>query len=158
MLNNKKVLISGGTGSLGNALVEKICTDYKPEKLIIFSRDEYKQKIMVEKFYYYPCLRFFLGNVRSVTRLKEVCQDVDIVIHAAALKQIPTLEYNPTEAIKTNVNGTVNVVEACIADNVEKAVLISTDKAVNPINLYGATKLCAEKIFLAANSFNKTKF
>jgi len=158
MLNNKKILITGGTGSLGNALVGKICTDYKPEKLIIFSRDEYKQKLMAEKFDYYPCLRFFLGDVRNVTRLKEVCRDVDIVIHTAALKQIPTLEYNPTEAIKTNVDGTVNVVEACIACDVDRAVLISTDKAVNPINLYGATKLCAEKVFLAANSFNKTKF
>ena len=158
MLNNEKILITGGTGSLGNALVGKICTDYKPEKLIIFSRDEYKQKIMAEKFDYYPCLRFFLGDVRDLKRLKEVCQDVDIVIHAAALKQIPTLEYNPTEAIKTNVDGTVNVVEACIACGVDKAVLISTDKAVNPVNLYGATKLCAEKVFLAANSFNKTKF
>lgn len=157
MLNNKKILITGGTGSLGNALVEKICTEYKPAKLIIFSRDEYKQKLMDEK-YNYDCLRFFLGNVRNVTRLKEVCRDVDIVIHAAALKQIPALEYNPTEAIKTNVDGTVNVVEACIANNVKKAILISTDKAVNPINLYGATKLCAEKVFLAANSFNKTKF
>jgi len=158
MLNNKKVLISGGTGSLGNALVGKICTDYKPEKLIIFSRDEYKQKIMAEKFDYYPCLRFFLGDIRDIKRFKEVCRDVDIVIHAAALKQIPTLEYNPTEAIKTNVDGTVNVVEACIDCGVDKAILISTDKAVNPVNLYGATKLCAEKIFLAANSFNKTRF
>ncbi|KKM74066.1 hypothetical protein LCGC14_1404140, partial [marine sediment metagenome] len=154
----KKILISGGTGSLGNALVGKICTDYEPEKLIIFSRDEYKQKVMAEKFDYYPCLRFFLGDVRDSTRLKEVCRDVDIVIHAAALKQIPTLEYNPTEAIKTNVDGTVNIVEACIYCGVSKAVLISTDKAVNPVNLYGATKLCAEKVFLAANSFNKTKF
>ena len=158
MLNSKKVLISGGTGSLGNALVGKICTDYKPEKLIIFSRDEYKQKIMAEKFEHIPYLRFFLGDIRDSKRLKEVCQDVDILIHAAALKQIPKLEYNPTEAIKTNVDGTVNVVEACIACGVEKAVLISTDKAVNPVNLYGATKLCAEKVFLAANSFNKTKF
>ena len=158
MLNNEKILITGGTGSLGNALVGKICTDYKPEKLIIFSRDEYKQKIMAEKFEDVPCLRFFLGDVRDLKRLKEVCQDVDIVIHAAALKQIPKLEYNPTEAIKTNVDGTVNVVEACIACGVDKAVLISTDKAVNPVNLYGATKLCAEKVFLAANSFNKTKF
>lgn len=157
MFDYKKILITGGTGSLGNALVKKICTDYKPTKLIIFSRDEYKQKIMAEK-YNYGCLRFFLGDVRNVTRLKQICRDVDIVIHAAALKQIPTLEYNPTEAIKTNVDGTINVVEACIADDVEKAVLISTDKAVNPINLYGATKLCAEKIFLAANSFNKTQF
>lgn len=157
MLNNKKILISGGTGSLGNALVEKICTEYKPSKLIIFSRDEYKQKLMAEK-YDYECLRFLLGDVRSVTRLKQVCQDIDILIHAAALKQIPKLEYNPTEAIKTNIDGTVNVVEACIANGVERAILISTDKAVNPINLYGATKLCAEKVFLAANLFNKTKF
>jgi FlaA1/EpsC-like NDP-sugar epimerase len=157
MLNNKKILITGGTGSLGHALVEQICTEYKPAKLIIFSRDEYKQSLMAKK-YSFDCLRFFLGNVRSLRRLKEVCQDVDIVIHAAALKQIPTLEYNPTEAIRTNVSGSMNVVEACIADSVEKAVLISTDKAVNPVNLYGATKLCAEKLFLAANAYNKTRF
>lgn len=157
MLNNKKILCTGGTGSLGNALVEKICIDYKPAKLIIFSRDEYKQKLMAEK-YNYECLRFLLGDVRDLKRLKQVCQDIDILIHAAALKQIPKLEYNPTEAIKTNIDGTVNVVEACIANGVERAILISTDKAVNPINLYGATKLCAEKVFLAANSFNKTKF
>jgi UDP-N-acetylglucosamine 4,6-dehydratase len=157
MLDNKKILVTGGTGSLGNALVEKICTEYKPKKLIIFSRCEYKQKMMAEK-YDYECLRFFLGDIRDVTRLKEVCRGVDIVIHAAALKQIPTIEYNPTEAVKTNVNGTVNIAETCISSGVERAILISTDKAVNPINLYGATKLCAEKIFLAANSFNKTIF
>ena len=161
MLNNKKILITGGTGSLGHTLVERICSEYLPKKLIIFSRDEYKQKLMSEQYNLkgqYDCLRFFLGDVRDINRLNEVFRDVDIVIHAAALKQIPTLEYNPTEAIKTNVDGTMNVAESCINNDVEQAILISTDKAVNPINLYGATKLCAERIFLAANSFNKTKF
>jgi len=157
VLNDELILITGGTGSLGHALVKKICTDYKPKKLIIFSRDEYKQHKMNDK-YDYGCLRYFLGDVRDLARLKSVCGKVDYLIHAAALKQIPAIEYNPTEAIRTNVDGTTNVIEACIACNVKKAVLISTDKAVEPVNLYGATKLCAEKMFLAANSFNKTKF
>jgi UDP-N-acetylglucosamine 4,6-dehydratase len=112
----------------------------------------------MQKRYDYGCLRYFLGDIRDLRRLKQVCKGVDVVIHAAALKQIDMLEYNPTEAIKTNVDGTANVIETCIEDEVKKAVLISTDKAVNPINLYGATKLCAEKIWLAANSFNKTHF
>ena len=156
-MNNKKILITGGSGSLGHKLVERICTEYSPDKLIIFSRDEYKQSLM-QKQYDYDCLRYFIGDVRDLRRLRQVCMDVDIVIHAAALKRIPALEYNPTEAIRTNVDGTTNVMEACIADNVTKAVFISTDKAVNPVNLYGSTKLCAEKIWLAANSFNKTSF
>ena len=155
MLNNKRILITGGSGSLGNKLVQRICTDYKPKKVIVFSRDEVKQHVMEGK-YDFGCLRYFVGDVRDVKRLRQVMEGVDIVIHAAALKQIPRCEYNPTEAIKTNVDGTANVIEACLG--VEKAVLVSTDKAVNPINLYGASKMCAEKLWLAANSFNKASF
>jgi UDP-N-acetylglucosamine 4,6-dehydratase len=157
VLNDKRILITGGTGSLGNKLVERICTDYRPFKLIIFSRDEVKQGQMKQK-YDYDSLRYFLGDVRDINRVNRVMRGADIVIHAAALKQIPTLEYTPTEAILTNIDGTINVMESCIDNNVKTAVFISTDKAVNPINLYGATKLCAEKAWLAANSFNKTKF
>jgi UDP-N-acetylglucosamine 4,6-dehydratase len=157
VLDNASILVTGGSGSLGHALVENICKEYTPKKVIIFSRDEFKQHQM-QKQYDFGCLRYFLGDVRDLRRLKQVCKGVDVVIHAAALKQIDTLEYNPVEAIKTNVDGTTNVIEACVADEVKKAVLISTDKAVNPVNLYGATKLCAEKIWLAANSFNKTYF
>lgn len=157
MLNDKRILITGGTGSLGNALVEKFCAEYHPDKLIIFSRDEFKQSLMQKK-YDYDCLRYFIGDVRDLRRLKQACNNVDIVIHAAALKQIPAIEYNPTEAVRTNIDGTVNVIEACIENNIKKAVFISTDKACSPINLYGATKLCAEKLWLAANSFNKTLF
>lgn len=157
MLNNKKILVTGGSGSLGHKLVERLCAEYRPDKLIIFSRDEYKQSLM-QRQYDFDCLRYFIGDVRDLRRIKQVCKDVDVVIHAAALKQIPAMEYNPTEAIKTNVDGTVNVIEACLSDNVKKAVFVSTDKAVNPINLYGASKMCAEKLWLAANSFNKTHF
>lgn len=163
MLNNKTILITGGTGSLGRHLVERICSAYKPRKLVIFSRDEFKQMLMRKKFDEninsdYGCLRYFLGDVRDYSRLEYVFRNVDYIIHAAALKQIPTLEYNPTEAIKTNVDGTANVINACLNRNVKRAVLISTDKAVNPVNLYGATKLAAEKLFIAANSYNKTAF
>lgn len=157
MLNDKTVLLTGGTGSLGHALVELIAKKFTPRKVIIFSRDELKQHRMSQE-YDHPWLRFFLGNVRDGKRLKDVTAGVDYVVHAAALKQIPIIEYNPTEAVKTNVNGTMNVIDACVANNVKKAVLISTDKACQPINLYGATKLTAEKLFLAANSYNKTRF
>lgn len=150
----KTVLITGGTGSLGNALVKALNS---PRKCIIYSRDEYKQGLMKEK-YSYEWLRYFIGDVRDKDRLLWAMKGVDIVIHAAALKQVPTLEYCPTEAIKTNVIGSMNVVEACVGCKVEKAVFISTDKAVNPVNLYGATKMTAEKLFLAANSYASTKF
>jgi FlaA1/EpsC-like NDP-sugar epimerase len=155
-MNGKTVLITGGTGSLGHRLVERIFRDFTPKKLIVFSRDEYKQSLMQRDCH--PDLRFFLGDVRDKERLCQALVGVDVVIHAAALKQIPALEYNPTEAVKTNVDGTQNVIEACIECGVEKAILTSTDKAVNPINLYGATKLVAEKLFIAANTYNSTKF
>lgn len=157
MLSDKTILITGGTGSLGNALVKLIAQKFSPRKVIIFSRDEFKQHMMNQQ-YDFPWLRFFLGNVRDAKRVKDVMADVDYVVHAAALKQIPAIEYNPTEGVKTNVHGTINVIEACVANDVKKAVLISTDKAVHPVNLYGATKLTAEKLFLAANAYNKTTF
>ena len=154
MLNNKQILITGGSGSLGNALTYKIIKDYKPKKLIIFSRDELKQSEMKKKFSEkkYKFLRYFLGDVRDKSRLLEAFREVDIVIHAAALKQVPSGEYNPLELIKTNINGAQNVIEACIQNNVKKVVALSTDKAANPINLYGATKLASDKLFVAANN------
>lgn len=160
MLNSRTILCTGGTGSLGHALVRKISAEYKPKKLIVFSRDEYKQSEMRKKFPDpdYNYLRFFIGDVRDKERLLRALDGVDYVIHAAALKQIPALEYNPGEAIRTNITGSVNVVDACIEAGVQRAILVSTDKACNPVNIYGATKLAAEKYFIHANIYNKTKF
>lgn len=160
MLNNSTICITGGTGSLGHALVKRIFAEYKPKKVIVLSRDEYKQAEMRKDFPdpEYDNLRFFLGDVREKTRLIQAFGGVDFVIHAAALKRVPALEYAPEEGAKTNVFGTMNVVNACIACDVEKAVFISTDKAVNPISLYGATKLYGEKLFTASNAYNKTSF
>lgn len=160
ILNNKKVLVTGGTGSLGHAIVKYLFLNHRPSRVIIYSRDEFKQSEMAKKFACdkYDGLRFFLGDVRDYDRLCQAFSGIDYVIHAAALKQVPTLEYNPEEAVKTNVNGSMNVIKACIECGVDKAILISTDKAVSPINLYGATKLCAEKLFMAANAYNKTQF
>jgi UDP-N-acetylglucosamine 4,6-dehydratase len=157
MFNEKTVLITGGTGSLGKRLVRKLFEKFIPKKVIVLSRDEFKQHEM-EKDYDYDNLRFFLGDVRDKNRLVRAFDGVDYVIHAAALKQVPALEYNPTEAIKTNINGSQNVIDGCIDSGVKKCCLISTDKAVNPINLYGATKLCAEKLFMASNAYAKTDF
>lgn len=154
-LEDCKILITGGTGSLGNALIPKL-SEYN--KIIVFSRDEYKQHIMAQKFSSLPNIRFLIGDVRDLDRLKQAMRGVDIVVHAAALKHIPTAEYNPTEAIKTNIDGTRNVVDACIECEVKRAVFTSTDKAVAPINLYGSTKLTGEKLWLAANSYCKTAF
>ena len=156
-MDHKTVLITGGTGSLGKALVHKIFTKYSPKRVIVFSRDEFKQSEM-QKTHNYDNLRYFIGDIRDKDRLCRVMKGVDIVIHAAALKQVPALEYNPSEAVKTNIYGTQNVIDACIDHGVEKAIFISTDKAVNPINLYGATKMAAEKLWGAANAYNKTKF
>lgn len=155
MFEGKTILITGGTGSLGHALVKRFFEKFIAKKVIVYSRDEYKQSEMARL---YPDCRYFIGDVRDRRRLVRALRGVDYVIHAAALKRVPSLEYNPTEAVKTNVYGTMNVVEACFEAGVSTAVLVSTDKAVNPINLYGATKLCAEKVFLAANAFAKTKF
>ncbi|MDP3784909.1 MAG: UDP-N-acetylglucosamine 4,6-dehydratase (inverting) [bacterium] len=150
-LKDKIVLVTGGTGSFGRYFVDAALQS-PLKKLIVFSRDEYKQFEM-QKQISDPRARFFLGDVRDLPRLQKAFTGVDIVVHAAALKQVPALEYNPLEAVKTNVFGTQNVLDAAIDNKVEKVLLISTDKAVNPVSLYGATKLCAEKLFVAANSY-----
>jgi len=161
MLNDMTILITGGTGSFGKALTKRVLNDYKPKKIIILSRDEFKQSQMRKIFSEekYP-IRYFLGDVRDKDRLYRAFEGVDYVVHAAALKQVPALEYNPTEAVKTNVAGADNIVDAAIDAGIKKVVALSTDKAVNPINLYGATKLVSEKIFVAANAYagNRTKF
>lgn len=154
MLNDKTILITGGTGSFGNYFTRYILNNYKPHKLIIFSRDEYKQFIMHEKLKQYDdVLRFFIGDVRDKDRLKRAFNGVDYVIHAAAMKQVPTCEYNPIEAIKTNINGAINVIDSALDAGVKKVVALSTDKAVNPVNLYGGTKLVSDKLFVSANSY-----
>ena len=155
-MNNKSILITGGTGSFGNRFIEKIIKNkIKPKKLIIFSRDELKQHNMAKKFSpkKYKFLRYFIGDIRDKNRLKFAFKDVNIIIHAAALKQVPIAEYNPFEYVNTNVIGAQNIVEACLENkSIENVVGLSTDKAVSAINLYGATKLCLEKIFIAANN------
>ena len=155
MLNNKVILITGGTGSFGKKCTEIILKRYKPKKLIIFSRDELKQFEMAQVFSpeKYDCMRYFLGDVRDKERLQRAFHGVDIVIHAAALKQVPAAEYNPTEVIKTNIYGSQNIVNVAADRGVKKVIALSTDKAANPVNLYGATKLCSDKLFIAANAF-----
>ncbi len=151
IFNNKTILVTGGTGSFGNRFTETLLKKYKFKKLIIFSRDELKQYEMSEKFKNKK-LRFFLGDVRDFERLNMAMKNVDIVVHAAALKQVPSAEYNPTECIKTNINGAENVIRASISNKVKKIIALSTDKSANPINLYGATKLVSDKLFIAANN------
>ncbi|WP_289285747.1 SDR family NAD(P)-dependent oxidoreductase, partial [Parablautia intestinalis] len=142
MLNHKSILITGGTGSFGNAFTRYVLENYDPKKIIIYSRDEFKQLNMRENFKEYDSkLRFFIGDVRDRDRLKRALEGVDYCIHAAALKQVPACEYNPAEAIKTNINGAQNVIDAALDVGVKKVVALSTDKAVNPVNLYGGTKL-----------------
>lgn len=158
MLDGKTILVTGGTGSFGKKFVKRVVTQYKPRKVIIYSRDEYKQYMMQKSFLEHDgVLRFFLGDVRDKERLFRAFEGVDYVVHAAALKQVPALEYNPTEAVNTNVIGADNIVDAAIDRGVKKVIALSTDKAVNPINLYGATKLVAEKIFVAANAYGGRK-
>lgn len=160
MFNNKNVLITGGTGSFGKQYVQTILAHYKPNKLIIYSRDELKQFEMQQDFNN-ECMRYFIGDVRDKDRLIQAMSGVDYVIHAAALKQVPAAEYNPMECIKTNIHGAENVIQAALANNVEKVIALSTDKAANPINLYGATKLASDKLFVAANNItggHKTSF
>ena len=151
MFNNRTILITGGTGSFGKKYTQVILENYKPEKIIIFSRDELKQFEMQQRFNA-PCMRYFIGDVRDEDRLTRAMQGVDYVIHAAAMKQVPAAEYNPTECIRTNIDGAENVIKASIANNVTKVIALSTDKAANPINLYGATKLASDKLFVAANN------
>lgn len=155
MINGKVILITGGTGSFGNHFVDYVLKNYKPKKIIIYSRDEYKQFIMANKYKEYKgVLRFFIGDVRDKERLERALNGVDFVIHAAALKQVPACEYNPMEAVKTNINGAMNIVDAVLdSPSVKKVVALSTDKAVNPINLYGGTKLVSDKLFIAANAY-----
>ena len=155
MLNNKTILITGGTGSFGKKCTEIILKRYKPRRLIIFSRDELKQFEMAQQFpdSKYDCMRYFIGDVRDKERMCRAFHNVDYVIHAAALKQVPAAEYNPFEAVKTNILGGQNVINVAIDQGVKKVIALSTDKAANPINLYGATKLCSDKLFIAGNSY-----
>ncbi|MBI5701708.1 UDP-N-acetylglucosamine 4,6-dehydratase (inverting) [Candidatus Saganbacteria bacterium] len=155
MFNDKMILITGGTGSFGKKFVEIVLKEFKPRKIIVFSRDELKQYEMAHQFVEHEgVLRFFIGDVRDKERLNRAFQGVDYVVHAAALKQVPAMEYNPSEAIKTNVIGAMNIIDAAISNKVRSVVVLSTDKACNPINLYGATKLCSDKLFVAANSYS----
>ena len=154
-LNNKSILLTGGTGSFGRQFLQNVVNKYKKiKRLVIFSRDEFKQFELPKKFNTtkYPFLRFFVGDVRDKERLKSTLKEIEIVIHSAALKQVPTAEYNPFEYINTNVIGAENLIQACLESNVKKVIALSTDKAVAPINLYGATKLCSDKLFIAANN------
>jgi UDP-N-acetylglucosamine 4,6-dehydratase len=160
VFNDKSILITGGTGSFGKKFIKTVLAQYKPRRLIVFSRDELKQFEMQQVFND-PAMRYFLGDVRDAQRLKQAFQGVDIVIHAAALKQVPAAEYNPMECIKTNINGAENVINAALENNIQKVIALSTDKAANPINLYGATKLVSDKLFVAANNIaggNATRF
>jgi UDP-N-acetylglucosamine 4,6-dehydratase len=163
MFDDKSTLITGGTGSFGKQYVRAILGRYRPKKLIIFSRDELKQYEMAQEFpnSKYACMRYFIGDVRDQDRLVQAMHGVDLVIHAAALKQVPAAEYNPMECIKTNIHGAENVIHAALAAEVEKVIALSTDKAANPINLYGATKLASDKLFVAANNIaggHRTRF
>lgn len=160
MFTNKNILITGGTGSFGKKFIKILLEKYQPNKVIVYSRDELKQFEMGQ-VYNAPCMRYFIGDVRDKERLMLAMKGVDFVVHAAALKQVPAAEYNPMECIKTNINGAQNVIDAAIANNVEKAIALSTDKAANPINLYGATKLASDKLFTAANNIvgdGRTRF
>ena len=155
MLNQKSILITGGTGSFGKKFVETILRNYPDVKrLVVYSRDELKQFEMSQVYSTekYPAIRYFIGDVRDVARLKRACEGIDVIIHAAALKQVPAAEYNPDECIKTNIGGAQNVIDAALATDVKVVVALSTDKAAAPINLYGATKLCSDKLFIAANN------
>ena len=160
ILDNKTILVTGGTGSFGHCFTEYVLQHYNPKKIIIYSRDEYKQFTMAnEKIYKENAdkMRFFIGDVRDGARFERACENVDYIIHAAALKQVPACEYNPDEAIKTNITGAQNVINAALNTGVKRVVALSTDKAVNPVNLYGATKMVSDKLFIAANAYSGTK-
>lgn len=161
IIDGQSILVTGGTGSFGKAFINTLLANHKPKKIIVFSRDELKQFEMQKELGHHPELRFFLGDIRDQERLYRAFHGIDIVVHAAALKQVPTLEYNPFEAVKTNILGAENIISAAIDQKVKKVVALSTDKAVNPVNLYGATKLCMEKLFVAGNAYagdNPTRF
>lgn len=152
MFNGKNILVTGGTGSFGKVFIRTLLERYEPNKIIVYSRDELKQFEM-QQVYDAPCMRYFIGDVRDESRLLHAMEGVDYVVHAAALKQVPAAEYNPMECIKTNVGGAQNVINAALYAKVKKVIALSTDKAANPVNLYGATKLCSDKLFTAANNF-----
>ena len=156
-IGGKVVLVTGGTGSFGQKFTEVVLTRFKPRRLIVFSRDELKQSDMQQRFGAdrYPCIRYFIGDVRDRERLYRAFDGIDIVVHAAALKQVPAAEYNPGEAVKTNVLGAMNVVDAAIDCGVKKVIALSTDKAANPVNLYGKTKRCSDKLLVAANKIGR---
>ncbi|MCZ5362325.1 SDR family NAD(P)-dependent oxidoreductase [Escherichia coli] len=161
MFDNKTILITGGTGSFGNKFVRMTLDKYNPKKIIIYSRDEMKQWEMAKHFKDESRIRFFIGDVRDKDRLYRALDGVDFVVHAAATKIVPTAEYNPFECVKTNINGAMNVIDACIDKGIERVVALSTDKASSPANLYGATKLASDKLFVAGNSYSgatKTRF
>ena len=151
MFDGLSIFISGGTGSFGRAFVKRLLSDYQPKRVVVFSRDELKQYEMSQEFDA-PCMRYFLGDVRDEQRLQQAMRGIDLVVHAAALKQVPAAEYNPTECIRTNVNGAENIIAAALQNGVKKVIALSTDKAASPINLYGATKLLSDKLFVAANN------
>lgn len=154
MLTGKTILVTGGTGSFGNAFIQYVLENYDPKKIIVYSRDEYKQFVMRNRLKQWDSkIRYFIGDVRDEARMRRACNGVDYIVHAAALKQVPACEYNPIEAIKTNVDGATNVINAALDTGVAKVVALSTDKAVNPVNLYGGTKLVSDKLFVAANSY-----
>lgn len=160
MLDDKSILVTGGTGSFGKEFIRTVFRHYKPKRVVVFSRDELKQFDMQQEFIS-PAMRFFIGDVRDRERLVQAMRGIDYVVHAAALKQVPAAEYNPTECIKTNIDGAENVIYAALANGVEKVIALSTDKAANPINLYGATKLVSDKLFVAANNIaggHRTRF
>ena len=160
MFDNKTIMITGGTGSFGKKYVQVLLEKFKPKKIIIFSRDELKQFEM-QQVYNDPCMRYFIGDVRDLERVIQAMNGVDFVIHAAALKQVPAAEYNPMECIKTNIHGAENIIKSAVKCNVEKVIALSTDKAANPINLYGATKLVSDKLFISANNMvgnQRTRF
>lgn len=158
MLNHKTIMISGGTGSFGNYFVDYVLAHYQPKKIIVYSRDEFKQFNMRNRLMKYDdIMRYFIGDVRDQSRLRRAMDGVDYVVHAAAMKQVPACEYNPNEAIKTNIHGAVNVIEAALDTGVKRVVALSTDKAVNPVNLYGGTKLVSDKLFIAANAYSGVK-
>jgi len=160
ILDNKTILVTGGTGSFGHCFTKYVLEHYNPKKIIVYSRDEYKQFTMANEQVYRDHasqMRFFIGDVRDAQRLERACENVDYIIHAAALKQVPACEYNPDEAIKTNINGAQNVINAALKTGVKRVVALSTDKAVDPVNLYGATKMVSDKLFIAANAYAGTK-
>jgi UDP-N-acetylglucosamine 4,6-dehydratase len=160
MFDGKAILVTGGTGSFGKQCIQSLLQRYQPRRLIVYSRDELKQFEMTSSFNQ-ECMRYFIGDVRDLARLTMAMRKVDFVVHAAALKQVPAAEYNPMECIKTNIHGAENVIQAALANDVEKVIALSTDKAANPINLYGATKLVSDKLFIAANNFagdHRTRF